>query len=168
MIAFLNFASGMLLLAGSALPVAANPAPAPAPDLSLFSEGFFPRAIHLSARQTGLNDTIIPDECQSQCEGLVQLQQCTSTDCLCSDDGSSSIASCLNCALEVDHDRNGDDTEANVAQAQEIMNRYVQACELAGRTVRNETINSPNDAMGVRPAIFGVALVTTGLGAFLL
>ncbi|KAJ8521914.1 hypothetical protein ONZ45_g1480 [Pleurotus djamor] len=143
MVAFFSLVSASFLLAaGSALA-----APQPAPS------GLSAVAVHyydLSARQApGLNGTAIPDQCKSQCDGLVKLQSCNGDlQCICNDGTADSLNSCFKCILSLDNTTEGHDV------LQTALDKYHDACKEAGVNVKNEKLNGASE---MRPAVLGIS-----------
>ncbi|PIL34682.1 hypothetical protein GSI_03462 [Ganoderma sinense ZZ0214-1] len=101
----------------------------------------------LLKRQSTLDPSQIPPQCQSQCTGVVNsLNTCTDLTCLCADAVNKGLYNCLECALSLTPDA------SLLSQAQSSLthlnphpsSEYEQACTQGGVAVTPLTLTLPS------------------------
>ncbi|KAK7445154.1 hypothetical protein VKT23_009585 [Stygiomarasmius scandens] len=145
--------AGICLLAqGSiavALPNSNIQARSPFPESSIIPQ-LLTRADPSDTESSSIPDGF-PSQCQSPCtaQGLVG---CDDADCLCTNDVSQNVATCLGCITS-----NAKDSLSQ-EDAQNIMDALVAECKAAGKTIDDHTINGASGkSISIGMGIVGMA-----------
>ncbi|KAI0668189.1 hypothetical protein C8Q78DRAFT_1048990 [Trametes maxima] len=100
-----------------------------------------PLASLLRARQAGLDPSMIPAQCQSDCSDIISAlnsQTCSSDiSCICSSSASNGLYTCLQCALNIAP------SQSTLSRAQDSYDEYVGACQEGGASVNEKTLTIP-------------------------
>ncbi|KAJ3478406.1 hypothetical protein NLI96_g9779 [Meripilus lineatus] len=143
MLAFALFSAALLATSASAF------------DIGDAKSGIASALHHRSIYARQINPSDVPAECQSQCAATVDVlnsNTCVTASCLCTTTINQGFASCLSCVAA------GDPTL--VAQAQQAIASYEDACASAGIPVASLTISG--GAASTRAPVSSAVIPTGG------
>ncbi|RPD70587.1 hypothetical protein L226DRAFT_562760 [Lentinus tigrinus ALCF2SS1-7] len=95
----------------------------------------------LVRQTTSFDPSDIPAQCQPDCSVIISaLNSCSAVSCLCTDSTNMGLFTCLQCSLGLDPD------PALLAQGQDSLSEYQEACKEAGVSITPFSLSIPSGA----------------------